>query len=45
MMGGHVPAFVYILVVSASSWLRLADRDEAWKDAEILLLRHQLGVL
>jgi putative transposase len=27
------------------SWLRLAGRQEAWKDAEILLLRHQLGVL
>jgi hypothetical protein len=23
----------------------LAGRDEAWRDAEILLLRHQLGVL
>jgi putative transposase len=38
--------FVYILVVSAFSWLRLAGtHKEAWKDAEILLLRHQLGVL
>jgi putative transposase len=37
--------FVYMLVVSAFSWLRLACRQSAWKEAEILLLRHQLGVL
>jgi putative transposase len=37
--------FVYLLVVGAFSWLRLAGRTEAWKEAEILLLRHQLGVL
>jgi putative transposase len=37
--------FVYLLVVGAFSWLRFAGREECWKDAEILLLRHQLGVL
>jgi hypothetical protein len=37
--------FVYVIVIGVFSWLRLADRQEAWKDAEILLLRHQLGVL
>jgi transposase InsO family protein len=37
--------FVYVLVMGVFSWLRLAGRQEAWKDAEILLLRHQLGVL
>jgi hypothetical protein len=36
--------FVYLLVVGVFSWLRLAGR-ESWKEAEILLLRHQLGVL
>jgi hypothetical protein len=36
--------FVY-LVVSMFSWLRLAGREECWKDAEILLLRHQFAVL
>jgi putative transposase len=36
--------FVY-LVVSVFSWLRLAGREECWKDAEILLLRHQFAVL
>jgi hypothetical protein len=37
--------FVYHLVVSVFSWMRLARRQGAWKDAEILLLRHQLAVL
>jgi putative transposase len=37
--------FVYLLVVGVFSWLRLAGREASWKDAEILLLRHQLGVL
>jgi putative transposase len=37
--------FVYLVVVSVFSWLRLAGREESWKKAEILLLRHQLGVL
>src|SRR3954453_17579205 len=37
--------FVYLLVVSVFSWMRLAHRQGAWKDAEILLLRHQLAVL
>jgi hypothetical protein len=37
--------FVYHLVVSVFSWIRLARRQGAWKDAEILLLRHQLAVL
>ena len=26
-------------------WLRLSQRDETWKTAEILILRHQLAVL
>jgi putative transposase len=37
--------FVYLLIVSALSWMRLARRQGAWKEAEILLLRHQLAVL
>ena len=37
--------FVYLLVVGLCSWLRLAGGGKAWKDAEILLLRHQLGVI
>jgi putative transposase len=27
------------------SWLRLSRREETWKTAEILILRHQLAVL
>jgi putative transposase len=36
--------FVYLLVASVLSWMRLARRQGGWKDAEILLLRHQLAV-
>jgi putative transposase len=38
-------SFIYVFVLGALSWLRFTGRKEAWKDAEILLLRHQLGVL
>jgi hypothetical protein len=37
--------FVYLLVVGVFSWLRLAGREASRKDAEILLLRHRMGVL
>jgi hypothetical protein len=37
--------FVFILVVRLSSWLRLSRRGSAWKDVEILLLRHQVALL
>ena len=37
--------FVFLLTTRAASWLRLSRRDEAWKTAEILILRHQLAVL
>src|SRR5664279_1428772 len=36
---------VYLITTRVFSWLRLSRRDEAWKSAEILLLRHQLTVL
>jgi hypothetical protein len=36
---------VYLLVVNAFSWIRVARRQGAWKDAEIMLLRHQLAIL
>jgi hypothetical protein len=39
------PRFVYLLVVSVFSWARLAGRQGAWKEAEIMLLRHRFGVL
>ena len=37
--------FVFLLVTRIAAWLRLSRREEAWKDAEILILRHQLAVL
>jgi putative transposase len=35
---------VFLLITRMTSWLRLSRREEAWKTAEILLLRHQLAV-
>jgi transposase len=37
--------FVYLFIISALFWMRLARRQCGWKEAEILLLRHQLDVL
>jgi hypothetical protein len=37
--------FMFLLITRLTAWLRLARREEAWKTAEILLLRHQLAVL
>ena len=37
--------FVFLLITRMTSWLRLSRREEAWRIAEILLLRHQLAVL
>ena len=37
--------FVFLLITRVASWLRLSRREEAWKTAEILILRHQLAVL
>lgn len=37
--------FVYLLVTSLIGWVRLSRREDSWKSAEILLLRHQLTVL
>jgi putative transposase len=37
--------FAFLLITRAASWLRLSRRDETWKTAEILILRHQLAVL
>jgi putative transposase len=45
MINGHVPAARLPLTTRIAAWLRLARREEAWKTAEILLLRHQLAVL
>jgi len=37
--------FVFLLMTRFASWLRLSRREEAWKTAEILILRHQLAAL
>jgi putative transposase len=37
--------FVILLITRVPAWLRLSRREDAWKTAEILILRHQLAVL
>src|SRR6266853_6088206 len=37
--------FVFPLITRVAAWLRLSRREERWKTAEILILRHQLAVL
>jgi hypothetical protein len=37
--------FVFLLITRLAGWLRLSRREERWKTAEILILRHQLAVL
>src|ERR1700689_1683650 len=37
--------FVFLLITRVAAWLRLSRREEAWKTAEILMLRHQLAAL
>jgi putative transposase len=37
--------FVFLLITRVITWLCLSRREETWKTAEILLLRHQVTVL
>ena len=37
--------FIFLLTTRVAAWLRLSRRGEAWKTAEILILRHQLAIL
>jgi hypothetical protein len=37
--------FVFLLITRLASGLRLSRREETWKTAEVLILRHQLAVL
>jgi putative transposase len=37
--------FVFLLITRVAAWLRLSRREERWKTAGILILRHQLAVL
>lgn len=36
--------FIFLLITRLAAWLRLSQRKETWKTAEILILRHQLAV-
>src|ERR1017187_5937987 len=37
--------FPFLLITRVTAWLRLSRREDAWKTAEISILRHQLLVL
>jgi hypothetical protein len=37
--------FVFLLITRVAAWLRLSQREQIWKTAEILILRHQLTIL
>src|ERR1039457_2482222 len=37
--------YTFLLITRVASWLRLSQREETRKTAEILILRHQLAVL
>src|SRR5437016_5144909 len=37
--------FIFLLITRTTSWLQLSRREETWRIAEILILRHQLAVL
>jgi putative transposase len=37
--------FAFLLIMRVVSWLRLSKREDTWKTAEILILRHQVAVL
>jgi hypothetical protein len=37
--------FIFLLITGLAGWPRLSRREETWKTAEIVILRHQLAVL
>jgi putative transposase len=37
--------FAFLLITRVAAWLRLSQREETWRTAEILILRHQVTVL
>src|SRR5205809_4883497 len=37
--------FVFLLITQVAAWLRLSRREQRWKTAEILILRHRLAIL
>jgi hypothetical protein len=36
---------VFLLITRLAAWLRLSRREQTWKTAEILILRHRLALL
>src|SRR5450631_1487289 len=36
---------VFLLITRLAAWLQLSRREQTWKTAEILILRHQLALL
>jgi hypothetical protein len=36
---------MFLVTTRLAAWSRLSRREETWKTAEILILRHQLAVL
>src|ERR1700750_1865380 len=37
--------FVFLLITRVAAWLQLSRREEMWKNAEILILRHRRAFL
>jgi len=37
--------FVFLLITGLAGWSRLSQREETWKTAGILMLRHQIAVM
>jgi len=37
--------FMFLLTTRLAAWPRLARREETWKAAEIVILRHQIALL